>query len=89
VPTRQFDDRVADALEPFVYEWVARRGGSISAEHGLGLAKKAYIGYSKNETMIRLMKQIKNLYDPVSQPVWALALGAHTDGGAERDYEPL
>jgi (R)-2-hydroxyglutarate---pyruvate transhydrogenase len=67
VPTRRFDKRVEEALEPFVYEWVAARRGSISAEHGLGLAKKAYIGHSKNETMVRLMKQIKNLYDPVSR----------------------
>ena len=67
VPVRRFDKVVEKALEPFVYEWVAKRSGSISAEHGLGLAKKAFIGYSRSETMIRLMKQIKDLYDPVSQ----------------------
>ena len=66
VPTRRFDKVVEKTLEPWVYEWVAKREGSISAEHGLGIAKKPYIGYSRNETMIRLMKQIKNLYDPVS-----------------------
>ena len=53
-------------LEPYVYEWIEKRKGSISAEHGLGLAKKPYIKYSRNETMVGLMKQIKNLYDPVS-----------------------
>ena len=66
VPTRRFDKQVENQLEPFVYEWIAKRNGSISAEHGLGLAKKAFIGYSRSKTMIRLMKQIKNLYDPVS-----------------------
>ena len=66
VPTRRFDKAVENALEPWVYEWVAKREGSISAEHGLGIAKKPYIGYSRNETMIALMKQIKNLYDSVS-----------------------
>lgn len=66
VATRTFDKRVEKELEPFVYEWVSKRNGSISAEHGLGLAKKNYIGYSRSETMIKLMKQIKNLYDPVS-----------------------
>jgi FAD/FMN-containing dehydrogenase len=30
----------------------------------LGLAKKAYIGHSRSDTMIALMKQIKKLYDP-------------------------
>ncbi|KAL6722136.1 D-lactate ferricytochrome c oxidoreductase [Lecanora helva] len=66
VATRRFDKKVEKSLEPFVYEWIAQRNGSISAEHGLGLAKKAFVGYSRSETMIRLMKQIKNLYDPVS-----------------------
>ena len=66
VATRRFDKKVEKELEPFVYEWIAKRNGSISAEHGLGLAKKSFIGYSRSETMIRLMKQIKNLYDPVS-----------------------
>jgi FAD/FMN-containing dehydrogenase len=66
VATRRYDKEVEKELEPFVYEWIAKRNGSISAEHGLGLAKKNYIGYSRSDTMIQLMKQIKNLYDPVS-----------------------
>ncbi|KAF2841258.1 D-lactate dehydrogenase 2 mitochondrial precursor [Patellaria atrata CBS 101060] len=64
IPTRRFDKAVEKELEPFVYEWVAKRNGSISAEHGLGIAKKDFIGYSRTETMIKLMKQIKDLYDP-------------------------
>lgn len=66
VPTRRYDKAVEKELEPFVYEWVAKRNGSISAEHGLGIAKKPFIGYSRSETMVKLMKQIKDLYDPVS-----------------------
>ena len=65
VPTRRFDKDVERQLEPYVYEWIAKRRGSISAEHGLGLAKKAFIGYSRSDSMIGIMKQIKNLYDPV------------------------
>lgn len=65
ITTRRFDKEVEKALEPFVYEWVQGRHGSISAEHGLGLAKKKYIGYSRTDTMVGLMKQIKQLYDPV------------------------
>jgi len=72
VSTRYYDKRVEETLEPFVYEWIAERQGSISAEHGLGLAKKKYIGYSRNPTMVGLMKQIKNLYDPVSFPLCPL-----------------
>lgn len=66
VATRCFDHRVEELLEPYIYAWVAEHHGSVSAEHGLGLAKKAFVGYSRDETMIRLMRQIKNLYDPVS-----------------------
>lgn len=66
IAVRRYDKQVEKALEPFVYEWIQKRNGSISAEHGLGLAKKNYIGYSRSETMVGLMKQIKNLYDPVS-----------------------
>lgn len=66
VPVRRYDKAVEKELEPFVYEWVAKRSGSISAEHGLGIAKAPFIGYSRDETMIKLMRQIKDLYDPVS-----------------------
>ncbi|KAL1866830.1 hypothetical protein VTK73DRAFT_4479 [Phialemonium thermophilum] len=64
VATRYYDPRVEKVLEPFVYEWIAGRQGSISAEHGLGLAKKKYVGYSRSDNMVGLMKQIKQLYDP-------------------------
>lgn len=65
VPVRRYDKEVEKALEPWVYEWIAKRTGSISAEHGLGIAKRDFVGYSKNETMIALMKQVKQLFDPV------------------------
>jgi FAD/FMN-containing dehydrogenase len=71
VCVRRYDKAVEKALEPFVYEWIQKRAGSISAEHGLGLAKKNYIGYSRDETMIGMMKQIKGLYDPVSSPSYS------------------
>ncbi|KAI1395793.1 hypothetical protein F4819DRAFT_477342 [Hypoxylon fuscum] len=64
IAVRRYTKEVEEALEPFVYEWISKKNGSISAEHGLGIAKKKYIGYSRNETTVGLMKQIKNLYDP-------------------------
>ncbi|KAF2816562.1 uncharacterized protein BDZ99DRAFT_376278 [Mytilinidion resinicola] len=64
IPVRRYDKKVEKALEPFVYEWVQGKNGSISAEHGLGIQKKPYIGYSRSDTMVKLMKQIKDLYDP-------------------------
>lgn len=73
VCTRRYEKKVEKALEPWVYEWVSRQNGSISAEHGLGLAKKEFIGYSRSENMVRLMKQIKQLYDPVSNALRLLS----------------
>lgn len=64
VAVRRYDKRVEEVLEPFVYEWIGKINGSISAEHGLGIAKKKYLSFSRNDVMIDLMKQIKKLYDP-------------------------
>ena len=64
VPVRKYTKEVEEALEPWVYDWIQKRNGSISAEHGLGIAKSKFIGYSKSDTMIGLMQQIKDLYDP-------------------------
>lgn len=64
IAVRRYTEELEKAIEPYVYEWVSERQGSISAEHGLGLAKKKYIGYSRNETSLGLMKQIKKTFDP-------------------------
>jgi len=66
VPVRAYDKKVEQVLEPFVYKWVQERNGSISAEHGLGFAKRAYVGYSREPAMLKLMRDIKKQYDPVS-----------------------
>ncbi|KAJ5398220.1 FAD-binding type 2 [Penicillium cosmopolitanum] len=64
VAVRRYEKEVEKAIEPWVYEWIQKRQGSISAEHGLGIAKREFIGYSQNDTMVKLMKQLKSLYDP-------------------------
>jgi FAD/FMN-containing dehydrogenase len=38
--------------------------GSISAEHGLGVAKNSYLGYSQSDANIEMMRKIKQLFDP-------------------------
>ena len=47
-------------------ELLARYGGSISAEHGVGLLKKAYLHYSRSPLEIDLMRAIKKTFDPKS-----------------------
>ena len=55
---------VLDAIEPFVYEWVAARRGSISAEHGIGSMKPHVLHLAKSGPMIEVMRGLKTLLDP-------------------------
>ncbi|CAK9437920.1 uncharacterized protein LODBEIA_P22980 [Lodderomyces beijingensis] len=64
VCVREYSQAIESVLEPFVYQWIQQKRGSISAEHGLGFQKKNYIGYSKNEQEIAMIKSIKNHFDP-------------------------
>lgn len=64
VAVREYSKEIELVLEPFVYEWIQLKKGSVSAEHGLGFQKKNYIQYSKNPVEIALIKEIKNHYDP-------------------------
>ena len=58
------EDAVMNAIEPYVFEWIRDRRGSISAEHGVGVMKPAFLHMSKTPELIRLMGGIKNLLDP-------------------------
>lgn len=64
VAVRSYDKRVEKVLEPYIYQWIQKRRGSISAEHGLGFAKKDYVHYSRDETSLGLMGMIKKCFDP-------------------------
>ncbi len=43
---------------------VKNLGGTISGEHGVGLIQKGYMDIIFNETQIRIMKEIKKVFDP-------------------------
>jgi len=64
VTSKEFDKQIVDLIEPFLYEYVSKNNGSISAEHGLGLKKRNHIHFSKKHEAIVLMKEIKKLFDP-------------------------
>jgi FAD/FMN-containing dehydrogenase len=66
IPARGYNKKVEKALEPFVYGLVQKENGSISAEHGLGFAKKPFVGYSRDDTSLELMRRVKGVFDPVS-----------------------
>ncbi|MFT3765774.1 MAG: FAD-binding oxidoreductase [Minicystis sp.] len=48
-----------------IFALVKKYQGSISAEHGIGLLKKDYLGYSRTPAEIELMKGIKRVLDPL------------------------
>ncbi|KAG2498528.1 hypothetical protein HYH03_003778 [Edaphochlamys debaryana] len=64
VSAPRYDDDLLGLIEPYVYEYVARHNGSISAEHGIGLMKANCLSYSKGPVAIELMRRIKGLVDP-------------------------
>jgi FAD/FMN-containing dehydrogenase len=58
---RPFPEREIDEI---VYGCVRDWGGSISAEHGIGLVKKPYLSYSRSPAEIAVMKALKAALDP-------------------------
>ena len=54
------DDRITDA----VLQLVASRHGSISAEHGIGSAKRAWLSLVRTAAEIDALRAIKNALDP-------------------------
>src|SRR6478609_1712005 len=51
-------------MNAVVFEIVLRMGGSISAEHGIGVLKRDELPEVKDKTAIELMRSIKAMLDP-------------------------
>ena len=51
-------------IEAVVYGGLAAFRGSVSAEHGVGLEKKAWLSISRSAEEIALMRTLKNALDP-------------------------
>jgi FAD/FMN-containing dehydrogenase len=49
-----------------IMQVVERFDGSVSAEHGVGLLKRQYLGYSKTAAERAIMQQIKKVFDPLN-----------------------
>ena len=45
-------------------EALQRHGGSISAEHGIGLVKKPYLSSTRSAAEVALMRSIRHVFDP-------------------------
>jgi FAD/FMN-containing dehydrogenase len=64
VGTGDLESNTIKRIENSVYEPLKLIGGSISAEHGIGLEKKPYLHLSRSEEEINYMKALKNTFDP-------------------------
>jgi FAD/FMN-containing dehydrogenase len=62
--SREDFQRRCGEVSRWVFEIVQRYGGSVSAEHGVGLLKKDYLLYSRSALEVELMRQIKRAFDP-------------------------
>jgi FAD/FMN-containing dehydrogenase len=52
------------ALDGIIYEPLQSIGGAISAEHGIGLEKKAWLPLSRSPAELELMRTVKRAMDP-------------------------
>ena len=53
-----------DEFEKLVYDITGEFGGSISAEHGIGILKRPYLKMSRTKEEIETMRALKRALDP-------------------------
>ena len=53
-----------EKINQIIYSNLKENGGSVSAEHGIGLDKKKYLYTSRSTEEINLMKTLKKILDP-------------------------
>ncbi len=63
-PLPDADRKTEQAIEKAFYTITNELGGSVSAEHGIGLHKKPYLDYSRSEAEIALIRSMKRAVDP-------------------------
>ena len=52
------------AVMEIVYSELKPYGGSVSAEHGIGVEKRAYLHHSRSTEEVELMRRLKAAFDP-------------------------
>jgi FAD/FMN-containing dehydrogenase len=59
------DSGAKRAVEEIVYGGLGTRNGSVSAEHGIGLQKRAWLGLSRSAEELAVMRSMKMALDPL------------------------
>jgi FAD/FMN-containing dehydrogenase len=63
LPQAEFYQR-CHSISPEIFARVAALNGSISAEHGVGLLKRDFLGFSRGAPELALMRALKGVFDP-------------------------
>jgi FAD/FMN-containing dehydrogenase len=56
----------ASELDHAMFALVKKAAGSVSAEHGIGLLKKPYLGYTRTPPELELLRGVKRTLDPLN-----------------------
>jgi FAD/FMN-containing dehydrogenase len=64
VMAKSDDEDAIERVEQHIYESLRLYQGAVSAEHGIGMEKKAYLSITRSDEEIALMKTLKATLDP-------------------------
>ncbi|MDG2491622.1 MAG: FAD-binding oxidoreductase [Flavobacteriaceae bacterium] len=63
---KENNPKIIEAINEVIYRPLKEVGGSVSAEHGIGIHKKAYLATSRSKEEIDMMKTLKLTFDPLN-----------------------
>ncbi len=63
MPDEDWNNKLPEGIQE-IFRLCVSLGGTISGEHGIGLVQRPYIGIALSEVQLRLMRGIKQLFDP-------------------------
>jgi FAD/FMN-containing dehydrogenase len=58
------DEAQREPAETIVYDAVREVGGTVSAEHGIGMLKRRWLGHSRSAEEIATMRRLRAAFDP-------------------------
>ena len=64
---KQFLAEQEPSVNEIVYDAVCALGGSISAEHGVGVLKREELVQRKSPVALEMMRKIKRALDPMNR----------------------
>lgn len=63
---KENNPKIIEAINQVIYRPLKEVGGSVSAEHGIGIHKKTYLATSRSKEEIDMMKTLKLTFDPLN-----------------------